>query len=260
MEELIFFAVIIFFSIIESIARSRKRKAGGPLPDAPPEWEQGRRPSPRPEPRPGMRGSHRPDEVPSYDADPSFDAEGSFDAEPSFDESKSRDALEKERATSSESMIPADIWDEIAGLAREPERQEPTYTPPPRPQQRRTPAPSPKRVPVPQRPIPKAEPRRAPLPSQAPKAPKPTTAPPPEPAPEGVAAHVVHESHVGYGTDPSARPPSAHDRMDPLARALGADASAARAQLRNQGAHALRQALILHEVLGPPAAEREDRF
>jgi hypothetical protein len=116
-------------------------------------------------------------------------------------------------------------------------------------------------VPVLPKPIPKVEPRRAPLPSKA-KTPAPQRATilAPEPATEGVSAHGVHESHVGYGTDPSARAPSAQDRLDPLARVLSADASAVRGQLRSQGAHALRQAVILHEVLGPPASEREDRF
>jgi cystathionine beta-lyase family protein involved in aluminum resistance len=70
---------------------------------------------------------------------------------------------------------------------------------------------------------------------------------------------VVHQSHAGFGTDPSSRAPSAQDHLDPLARVLGADAAAARAQLRG-GAHALRQALILNEILGPPAAERDDRY
>ena len=66
MEELIFFAVIIFFSIVESIARSRKAKRGGgsegslpELPD-PSEWV----------PEPPVL------EVPSYDADDSGTTEG----------------------------------------------------------------------------------------------------------------------------------------------------------------------------------------
>src|SRR5688500_2159659 len=116
MEELIFFAVLIFFSIIESIARSRKqRRGGGQLPgipgEAPPEWdvERAGRPTPRPAPGPRPRMS----EVPSYDDD------GSFDAEPSFDEVASSEEERRKRAASSESMIPADIWEEITGIARE---------------------------------------------------------------------------------------------------------------------------------------------
>ena len=70
MEELIFFAVIIFFSILESIARSRKGKAGGeadgPLPD-PVEWE-----TRLPDLEPG-RSSGGGDEAEAYDDDPSYD-------------------------------------------------------------------------------------------------------------------------------------------------------------------------------------------
>ena len=259
MEQLIFFALIIFFSIIESVARSKKKKGGGPLPEIPPEWEQ---PPPRAERRPRSLPQPGPSDVPSYDADPSFDDEGVRNAEATFDESKARDALEKGRARSSESMIPAEIWDEIAGMTREPARQEPTATPRPRPAPRPAPSPGPKRAPAPPpRPRPSAEPRRAPQPRSKPLATgKRATILAPEPAPEGVAAHAVHQSHAGYGTDPSGRAPSAEDRLDPLERVLGADAAAVRGQLRSHGAHALRQAVILHEVLGPPAADRPDRF
>jgi hypothetical protein len=256
MEELIFFAVIIFLSIIESVARSRKKRSGGPLPEAPPEWEQ--LPLPRPRPRAEPRPQPRPlgAEIPSHDSDPSFDMGASAEVEPSFDDTRWRE-LEKGRATSSESMIPSDIWDEIAGLAREPERQEPSYTPPRRPAPKPGPAPHPKRMPTPARPTAKVEPRRTPSPAPKPKR---VTILAPEPAPEGAPEHAVHGSHVGYGTDPSARGASAQDRLDPLVRELGQDAAAVRLQLRGRGVHALRQALILQEVLGPPAAERPDRF
>jgi hypothetical protein len=251
MEQLIFFAVIIFFSIIESIARSRKAKMGGQLPEAPPEQEE-------PSQQPRTRPRQRPRPIPSYDTDPSFDAEPSLDSRGSYDDAKARESLEKRRSRSSESMIPAELWDEIAGLAREPERQEPTYTPPPRQQPRPAPQPQAKRLPTPRRP-PAPQKSRAPAKRQPPPAPRRATILAPEPAPEGVAAHAVHESHAGFGTDPSSRPRSAQDGLDPLARVMGRDASAVHAQLVGS-AHALRQAVIMYEVLGPPVSDRPDRF
>ena len=75
---------------------------------------------------------------------------------------------------------------------------------------------------------------------------------------EGMAGHAVHLSHVGYGSDPSERARSTQDGLDPLARTLSADAAAVRQQLRGQGTHGLRQALILREVLGPPVGSKTD--
>ena len=82
----------------------------------------------------------------------------------------------------------------------------------------------------------------------------------PEAAPEGATGHLVHVSHADYGTDPSQRARSAQDGLDPLARVLSQDALAVRRQLLAQGAHGLRQAVILYEVLGPPLAFRRDRL
>jgi hypothetical protein len=274
MEELIFFAVLIFFSIVESIARSRKqRKGGGPLPEMPPEREAGP-PRQHPRPRPTQRAQQRSG-VPSYDDDASFDARASSEegisfegrtsseAGRSFDDTASSEEERRRRAASSESMIPADIWEEIAGLAREAKVElplpGPRPTPQPRPQSRPAPTPQPR----PQAPAPRKVPAPKPSATKLPKiarAPTPVVVTPAEPALEGTAAHAVHESHAGYGTDPSERARSAQDGLDPLARVLSRDASAVRQQLRGQGANALRQALILYEVLGPPAASRPDRF
>ncbi len=251
MEQLIFFGLIILFSIIESVARSRKQKGGGQLPEIPPEWEE---PPTRPEPRPRARPRPHSPEIPSYDSDPSFDAEPSLETRGSYDDAKSREALEKGRSRSSESMIPAEIWDEISGMTREPARQEPTYTPP---QPRQAPVPRPKRLPTPPRP--KApETSRAPVQRRPATPPKRATILDPQPVAEGVPTHAVHQSHAGFGTDPSARARSAQDGLDPLAHTMNQDAAAVRLQLLG-GGHALRQALILQEVLGPPASERQDR-
>lgn len=252
MEELIFFALIIFFSIIESIARSRKQKQGGGLPELPPEWEQ-----PPAEPRPRPRPRPQATEVPSYDADPSFDAEPSLESRGSYDDAKSRESLEQGRSRSSESMIPSEVWDEIAGLAREPARQEPSYTPPP-PKPRPAPTPHPKRPATPPRPKPVPT-SRAPVQRRAPPPKRATILTQAEPAQEGAATHAVHQSHAGFGTDPSARARSAQDGLDPLAGVMSQDAAAVRVQLLAQG-HPLRQAIILHEVLGPPVSDRPDRF
>ncbi len=244
MEELIFFAVIIVFSIIESIARSRKRKAGGPLPDVPPEWESEQT---------GQRRRPPKAEMPSYDADPSFDDN------PSFDEVATSEAATRERTRSSESMIPADIWEEIAGLSKEGQRPAEAQKPAPPP--KRAPPPPPRPAP-PARSAPSMKPMPAPKPKpRAPIAPKKrSTIFVQEPAPEGTVGHVVHLSHAAYGTDPSTRARSAQDRLEPLASKLSPDAQAVRRQLRGQGTHALRQAIILQEVLGPPVGSRPDPF
>ena len=230
MEQLIFFAVIIVFSIVESVARSRQKKRGPQAPQVPPEWQW--------EPEKAELPNR-----PTYDAEPTFDAEQSieerptFDAEPTFDDvvstRRSRDDIEPPRraqrspATTSESMIPADLWEEIAGLGRG-------------------------RAPVP------AETAPTPPPARQPQTrPLPTRALRPTPVHE---AHRVHQAHAGFGSDPSERARSEQDGLDPLARRLSADASAVRQQLRTRGMHALRQAVILHEVLGPPVSTRPDRY
>ena len=71
------------------------------------------------------------------------------------------------------------------------------------------------------------------------------------------AVREVHLTHASYGTDPSERPPSEQDGMDPLAETLSRDAAAVRSQLLSDNASALRQAIILREVLAPPVAMRE---
>jgi hypothetical protein len=79
----------------------------------------------------------------------------------------------------------------------------------------------------------------------------------PEVMPE---AHEVHLSHWDYGTDPSERAPSREGVIDPFAERHDPDAAAVTRQLRSRSRSALRRAIILHEVLGPPMALREDRF
>lgn len=210
MEQLIFFAIIIIFSIIDSVARSKKKKqqqmgTGAPAPEAP-EARERKRAVPRYDTERTHEAQRTYEAERTYEHQPSYDADPSSDAAPSYDDDLPDEA-------GSQAMIPADIWEEIAGLARG-------------------------RVPAPTRPAP----------------------PPPAPVAPPVETHRVHRAHKGYGTDPSSRAPSEQDGLDPLATQTSADALAVRAQLRRQGAHALRQAVIFHEILGPPVAIRPDRF
>ncbi|MDA0328324.1 MAG: hypothetical protein O2958_04875 [Gemmatimonadetes bacterium] len=198
MEELIFFAVIIFFSIIESISRSRKAKGGEfPEADVPEEWESAEGPARYTEP---------------YG---------------SSEESVRRDAPSK-------TMLSGDLLDELAALAGRLDNTTartlklPTQSPP-------LPAPSARRAPA-----------QVSSWEQGEKQPRTTEH----------GAHKVHLSHAGYGTDPSERARSEQDNLDPLAVVMSQDAAIVRRQLRGHRSHALRQAVILQELLGPPAALR----
>lgn len=252
MEELIFFAVIIFFSILESIARSRKAKGGGqaesPLPDRS-EWEVD---LPDLEPSRSGRGAN---DIEAYDDGPSYD-----------------DAVEEERPPpavrpSSETMLPGDLLEQLEALARgrTVEREEartielPKQSPPlPTPVERTEvgtghASTDPVGTHSPYRP-PGSTGSSGPVGSTTPIGSKP---------PVGAGAitrrpdHYVHQSHAGYGTDPSSRAPSEQDGLDPLAEYLDADGVRVRGQLFG-GREALRQAFVLKEVLGPPKALRED--
>ncbi len=254
MEELIFFAVIIFFSILESIARSRKSKGGGaegPLPD-PAEWEAE---LPELEPSGSRRGQG---DVRSYDDLESYDdaVEG-----PVGPPASSRPR------PSSETMLPGDLLEQLEALARgrTMEREEATTIDLPK---QSPPLPTPvERTEVgtghastdpvgthnPYRP-PGSRGLDGPVGSTAPIGSRP-------PVRSGAITrrpdHFVHQSHAGYGTDPSSRPPSEQDGLDPLAEYLDDDGVRVRGQLFG-GRQALRQAFILKEVLGPPKALRED--
>lgn len=242
MEELIFFAVIIFFSIIESIARSRKKRSGPP--QIPEEWEPEEPREWRPERARTEWRTERPRETATttYDSDPSYDdvdvdeAADSRETPPDSTRPYGTTRAEGPRGSGSEGMIPSDIWEEIAGLAR---GRQPQMEPP---------------KPAPQKPAP-------PAPVAAPKLPPSTPAPAARDAwgkrTPRVGQHRVHLAHAGYGTDPSSRAPSTHDGLDPLAQRLSRDVRAVRKQIRG-GRHALRQAVILQEVLGPPASMRSE--
>lgn len=274
MEELIFFAVIIFFSILESVARTRKGKAGGetdgPLPESR-EREAG-----QPDLQPGRPTSRGSGDLPAYDDDPSYDDPMASEEGMSYHEialerrqrreDRSLDRYKTPTGTdrptretprtsrpSSETMLPGDLLEQLEGLARG-------------------------------RQVERERARTVDLPDQSPPLPTPiertevgtghastdpvgTRGPVGSTAPVGsrtpvrsrspIGEHFVHGSHAGYGTDPSSRARSEQDGLDPLAEYLDSDGVAVRRQLFG-GRAGLRQAFVLKEVLGPPKALRGD--
>ncbi|MBT8488757.1 MAG: hypothetical protein KJO65_08055 [Gemmatimonadetes bacterium] len=285
MEELIFFAVIIFFSILESIARSRRAKKGegqadGPLPD-PGEWE-----ARFPELELGRTSLPGDDDLPTYDDDPSYD---DMLEQQRVEQRRSRDGETLERYTrprgtdqparpspsrtrpapapsrpSSETMLPGDLLEQLEALARggTVEREDARTIE------------MPKQSPPLPAPIERTEVgtghgstdpvgSRSPYGSASSSGPVGSTAPIGSRPPVGAGAitrrpeHYIHRSHADYGTDPSSRAPSAEDGLDPLAEYLDADGVAVRSQLFG-GREALRQAFVVKEVLGPPKALRGD--
>lgn len=246
MDELIFFAVIIFFSIVESIARSRKAKRGE-----------------------GSTGAERPDfpesdsrveslpEVPTYDRDPSYDDH----VETAPPAPAARRPLEAPRSagggttapSSSEVLLPGDLLQELERLAGRPQPRSSLPGSASRPAPKRVEVPPPKPV---ERPLPTAG---GVVVRRTPPAPVRKTVPKARPLPFGThGEHPVHLAHRGFGTDPSSRAPSREDNLDPLAEYLGEDAKAVRSQLRSRSASELRRAIILREVLGAPVALRDE--
>jgi len=277
MEELIFIALIFFFSLIESIARKKKQQRGG-SPEIPGEWEapdedeswrgEGRtnaeadagsarrtqeRSAPRGRPR-TRRDEGSGATMPTYDSDTSYDQETLDEAASSREVTYSPTPPKQGQgarpsAPSSEGMIPADLWKEIEKLARGQGVEVPEAKPAPKP--RPAPKPAPSRAPVPTR---SSTTRAGPTP-RGKYAPTPSKAPP---VPRRAEGHAVHRAHEGFGTDPSERAPSAQDRLDPLQRVLNPDAAAARKQLMARDRSSLRQAVIIQEILSPPVALRDE--
>ena len=220
MEQLIFIAVIVFFSVIDAIAKSRRAKRVAESFDLPEGWGDT-----------SLEGqaAEQEGDLPAYDHDPSYD-----EVTVNYDERSGRPSSGPS-TPSFETMLPSDFLEELAALAsgrpiERPIEIEPVPT--------RSTQPS------------SAVPIRSPRPSSTRSARLAT-----EPA-----EHVIHHAHRGYGTDPSSRTPSEQDGLDPLAVTLSQDARSVRRRLLSQDAHALRQAIVLQEVLGPPAALREKRF
>ena len=116
-------------------------------------------------------------------------------------------------------ILPADLWEEITGAMRLPEPE-----------------------PVEETPMPEREPVRTSRKRQ------------PDPS-----VHPIHSTHPEYGTDPSERTASIQHGLGSLTDTLELRASVARDQLGLGDREALRKAVILHEVLGPPLALREQQ-
>ena len=227
MDGLVFLVVIVLFSLLEGVLR--KQKAGRMLP-----------PGQSPENELHEFTQEEAD-LPSYDDDPSYDDQPSYDDRPLRDDRLADYHSPTERAAlspgpsqvaprvgpSESDALTNQLWEEIADVAAGRSVVSPTSTQPVA-VVRRSEATDVSRRPsreVPARP-----------------------------------EHFVHRSHAGYGTDPSSRAPSEQDWVNPLAQRLGADAGAVHALFAGRDTHALRQAIILQEVLGPPAALRGDPF
>lgn len=223
MGELIFFAVLILFSILESVARKRNQQEGGGEED----------PMAGAESRPSRREG-RPDRpettVPSG-------GQGSRD--------------------SAETMLPSDLWEEIAGLAagRLPQT-------PPEPVRRRPEGPGrgQGRRPKGRRPR-TAESRGASMEAERRRRAAAEPARTPEVdsgrwTPSTTGAHPIHSTHRDYGTDPSERPASEQDWKPTVVG--NENAKRVRALLRGSGgADALKQAVMLQEILGAPASMKD---
>lgn len=236
MGELVFFAVIILFTILEAVAKRRKQREGGE--DGGDEGESWtpapveRQPRPKAERRPRVeRGS-------SSSTDRGMPERG---------------AGREER---SETMIPADLWEEIAGLAAGEPRSEPSPRGEPKPVPSRRPESAPRRW------------KPGPFDDEAASLEtldverieddiRPVRTYTGKRVPSSVDAHPVHRSHIGYGTDPSERAPSEQD-WRPTDRG-NRNAKRVRAMLRgSEGTDALKQAVILREVLGPPVSMKDE--
>lgn len=252
MDELIFFGIIIFFSIIESIARSRKakrRKEEGEEDGADPghefEWAQG-----------------SPADLPTYDSAPSYDDQPSYD-DAVEDAPVHRGGSPRDSGRpSSETLLPGDLLAELTGLAGRMEKER---------EKARTISLPKQSPPLPQSGDSRSEvstewaegargDRSGRAVSRAPRSPAParTTTVAHSRAPRPPVEHRIHLSHAGYGTDPSERAKSEQDDLDPLREFLSEDAKAVRNQLMSQSESSLRQAIILREVLGPPVALRDE--
>lgn len=261
MEQLIFIGVIVLFSILEAVGRKKKAEGGeaGELPPPPPTTPRRRAPQ-APQGRvPGPM---------SYDDDPSFDERAAGAGAP-------RNGSD---SSSSEGLIPADVWEEIAALARG--GVPPSRAPAPQGPQRPAPEPS--------RPVPTAKPVPAPTPVPAPsprvprpsaptrgrraeagKVGRPAPRPPapirgrkavtPAPALE-LALEETREEHPLHATHPEMGGP-VRDRVtayaaDARAR-VRSEVTEVRRVLRSGNAGSLRKAVMLSEILGPPAALRD---
>lgn len=236
MDQLIFIGIIALFTILEGIARSKKKRdaeAQLPLPEGT-EWEPVR--------------EELPDRVSTPDRHRVGEADDPVEPYTSVLDRPREERPDRGTArsdpTSSEGLIPADIWEEITALARGQGLPTPTPSPPPQP-----------RLPVPPpRPVRTEAPRlERPAPVVRTHRPPPVTRP--DRAPTS-GEHSVHKTHPKYGRPMQERLTRMDVAADHEVRA-NQDVVAVRGLLSG-GRSLLRQAVILREVLGPPVSKRED--
>ena len=223
MEQFIFIGVIVLFSILDGIAKKKKREAQ--------KAQQAQQASYQTTPE-EADGEWQPagEELQSFDAGPSVgdyveDDDGiPGETLPRYTQPYGSDSQPPEPAAGgAQGLIPQDIWEEIAALAAG-------------------------------RPAPQPEPQQAylvPAPAPAPvQEPRPTRGPD---RPE----HRAHRAHAKYGTPVSERlqpmdRPEMHQGpgLSPEIRSVR--------HLLAGGSTSLRQAVILQEVLGSPVTLRDD--
>lgn len=221
MEELIFFGVLILFSILDAVAKKKRKQQM--------EAEEAEAGTPE-------DGSGRWEGMSTYEA-PEIEADGrdttlSPYAGPSADDGPGGGS------GGSEGLVPRDIWAEIGALAR---GERPTVPGPgsddpwagpsaaePEISRSDVPATSPiRRSQVGRREVGRGG---------------------------GVADHPIHRSHADYGTDPSERA----SVPATVSGGPGREVREVRRALVEGGRGAARRAVILHEVLGPPLAYRKE--
>jgi cell division protein FtsN len=236
--EILFLLIFFIFAVLQGIGQKRRQaERQGQLPptgegegDAPTGDRE--RISPRPRERPRVEPSQRtPTRSRETDRPPLRERAPA----PAY-ERPGGTQQPREGATSSEGLVPKDIWEEIMGLARgeletpKPPRQpEPSRTPPP-PKEPAWEEVAPRRV-------------ATPAPSPRPSAAAPTTKPP-----AAAAASTPKR--------PPRRPLS--PVFEEGAVSVPRERSRVREELFGDGSpEELRRAIVLREVLGPPLAFRE---
>ena len=255
MEQLIFVGIIVLFSILEAAGRKKKAR-GGEAEEMPP--------APLPAPRGEGRAPGGPrTSVPgpaSYDDDVVGTGTATGGAQ--------RPAQD---GNSSEGLIPANVWEEIAALARgevpQTPRPEPAArpapTPQPTPRPETTPATTAGRAPHRAPPLPKGREARAQararpepsVPSSIRGRPASVPARPPDLALEELRPdHPLHGTHAGLGVP-------GRDRLTDFPGDTSArrreDLAAIRSLLVSGNTASLRKAIILGEILRPPSSMEE---
>ncbi len=236
MDQLIFFGIIALFTILEGIARGKKKReaeAQLPLPEES-EWEPVREELPD---RVSTAGRHRVDEA----DDPTEPYASVLDRPQTRRPDR---GTARPTPTSSEGLIPADIWEEITSLARGQGLPAPAPSPPTEP---RLPVPPPRPV--------RTETPRLERPAPVARTQRPPPATRPDRAPT-TGEHSVHKTHSKYGRPVQERLSRMDVAADHEVRA-NQDVLAVRGLLSG-GKSLLRQAVILREVLGAPVSMRED--